>query len=61
MRRAVAAIIVCSLGALVAPLRHSPPAALAVHEKDAGDSLFNWQPPNITVVAFPSAPQWCAE
>jgi len=32
-----------------------------VHEKDAGDSLFNWQPPNITVVAFPSAPQWCAE
>lgn len=41
MRRAVAAIIVCSLGALVAPLPHSPPAALAVHEKDAGDNLFN--------------------
>jgi hypothetical protein len=27
MRRAVAASIVCSLGALVAPLPHSPPAA----------------------------------
>jgi FtsP/CotA-like multicopper oxidase with cupredoxin domain len=41
MRRAVAAIIVCSLGTLIAPLPHSPPAAQAVHEKDAGDNLFN--------------------
>lgn len=41
MRRAVAATIVCSLGALVAPLLHSLPVALAVHEKDADDNLFN--------------------
>ena len=41
MRRAVAAIIVCSLGALVAPLPHSPPAALAGHEEDAGDNLLS--------------------
>src|ERR1700739_3557355 len=40
MRRAIAAIIVCSLGVLVAPLPHSPPAALQRH--DAGDNLFNW-------------------
>jgi FtsP/CotA-like multicopper oxidase with cupredoxin domain len=36
MRRAVAAIAVCSLGGLVAPLASPPPAALAVH--DAGDN-----------------------
>jgi FtsP/CotA-like multicopper oxidase with cupredoxin domain len=36
MRRAVAAIVVCSLGGLVAPLVSPPPAALAVH--DAGDN-----------------------
>jgi FtsP/CotA-like multicopper oxidase with cupredoxin domain len=41
MRRAVAAVTVCSLGALVAPLPHSPPVVLAVHEKDASDNLFN--------------------
>jgi FtsP/CotA-like multicopper oxidase with cupredoxin domain len=41
MRRAVAAIGVCSLGALVAPMPHSLPAALAVLEKDAGDNLLN--------------------
>src|ERR1700722_2796043 len=41
MGRAVTAIVVCSLGAMVAPLLHSLPAALALHEKDANDNLFN--------------------
>jgi FtsP/CotA-like multicopper oxidase with cupredoxin domain len=36
MKRAVAAIAICSLGGLVAPLASPPPAALAVH--DAGDN-----------------------
>src|SRR5262249_50630287 len=41
MRRALVAIVACSLGALVAPLLHSLPVVLAVHENDADDNLLN--------------------